>query len=132
MKLYLYLAGAVGGLLLLIGAYFYGVHAGVDRQRSRDLGAMQKALKAVEKVDRLLQSGDLVAAKADVQRQEVTREIIREIPKIIDRPVYRNVCVDADGVRLLGRAVSAANGELAPASGPAGGAGQVQQPSDHP
>ena len=29
------------------------------------------------------------------------RVIEREVPKIIDRPVYRNVCIDSDGMRLL-------------------------------
>lgn len=32
------------------------------------------------------------------------RVVIREIPKIINRDVYRNVCIDADGLRLIERA----------------------------
>ncbi len=32
------------------------------------------------------------------------REIIREIPKIINRDVYHNVCIDNDGLSLIERA----------------------------
>lgn len=32
------------------------------------------------------------------------REIIREIPKIINRDVYHNICIDNDGLSLIERA----------------------------
>lgn len=34
-----------------------------------------------------------------------TRTVYVEVDKIVDRPVYRNVCVDADGLRLLNGAI---------------------------
>ena len=27
--------------------------------------------------------------------------VIKEVQKIIDRPVYRNICIDADGVSAI-------------------------------
>jgi len=45
-------------------------------------------------------------ASADYEKlkseQRVKNEVvIKEVQKIIDRPVYRNVCIDDDGVRQL-------------------------------
>lgn len=34
------------------------------------------------------------------------KEIIREIPKIIERDVYHNVCLDPDGLQIIERARS--------------------------
>lgn len=47
----------------------------------------------------------------DQQRDTTHREILRESTQIIDRPVYRDACVDADGLRILDRIAANANGE---------------------
>lgn len=128
MTRYLYLGGAIAALAAIIGAYFYGVGVGVDRQRSRDLAAMQKAEQAMRKASAAFAAIDQTHAAADVARETTIREIIREVPQIVDRPVYRSACVDADGLRLLERAVASANGNGA--GGPDGGAGEVREPAD--
>lgn len=38
-----------------------------------------------------------------------TREIVRETVKLVDRPVYHNVCLDDDGLRLANAAKNAAS-----------------------
>lgn len=38
-----------------------------------------------------------------------TRTITVEVEKIVDRPVYRNVCLDADGLRLLNEQIRRAD-----------------------
>jgi hypothetical protein len=35
-----------------------------------------------------------------------TRTITVEVEKIVDRPVYRNVCLDADGLQLIAAAIA--------------------------
>jgi hypothetical protein len=35
-----------------------------------------------------------------------TRTITVEVEKIIDRPVYRNICIDADGLQLIAAAIA--------------------------
>ena len=107
---YLRLGAAVGALLLLMGAFFFGRHAGYTECENDRLKAAAAAQEQREEQIGQAQANDAKAAEADVQRQTIVREITREVPRIIDRPVYRNVCVDADGVRLIGRAVEAANG----------------------
>lgn len=101
---------AVGALLLVVGAFFFGRHVGYTECDNDHLKAAAAAQEKREKQISQAQAGDAKAAEADVQRETIVREITREVPKVIDRPVYRNVCVDADGVRLIARAVEAANG----------------------
>lgn len=114
---YLRLGLFVGALAACIAAFFYGVGVGKDRQAARYAKAEAALAKAVEANIAAAQANDLAAVEASTRRETIIREIVRDTPKIIERPVYRNICVDADGVRLLDRAVAAANGGDAPASG---------------
>lgn len=107
---YVRLGLTIGVLLALIGAFFYGQHTGKVKCQAAYAAAAEKAQTDREKQIGQAQINDAKAAEADVQRETIVREITREVPKVIDRPVYRNVCVDADGVRLIERAVEAANG----------------------
>lgn len=107
---WLRIGSAVGALLLLVGAFFYGRHVGYTECDNDHLKAAAAAQERREKQISQAQAADAKSVEADVARQTTVREITREVPKLIDRTVYRNVCVDADGVRLLGRAVEAANG----------------------
>lgn len=129
--MYAALGGAVAALLLAIAAYFHGVGVGIDKQRSADLEQMLKDEKVARKQIEQGQKLDEAAAGRSVERQTITRELTREIPKIIDRPVYGNFCIDAGGVRLIGRAVAAANGEQPPGGGRDGEAGQVREAPDN-
>lgn len=77
----------------------------VDKQAAAELEAGDKASKAFE-VDR-------------GKTQVVYRTITKSVDKYIDRPVYRNVCFDDDGLRdanaALGKA-TAANPSKPPAT----------------
>ena len=42
------------------------------------------------------------------QRQQQARVITKEIDRVVEKPVYRDVCLDADGVRLLSAAITGA------------------------
>ncbi len=130
MRLYLYLGGAIATLLLIIGAFLYGVNVGEAREARVMQEKIDRIAKATARMVRAAQVIDAAAAARDTERRTTMREIIREVPRLVDRPVYRNVCIDADGVRLVQRAVSAANGERA-ASGPDDGTGKVREPDRH-
>lgn len=111
---YIRLGLGIGVLLALIGAFFgaffYGQRVGTQRCEAAHLKAAATAQAQRERQIGQAQANDARAAEADVLRETIVREITLEVPKVIDRPVYRNVCIDADGVRLIGRAVEAANG----------------------
>lgn len=110
MNLQLAGAGAIGTLMLAIGAFFYGVDIGEDRVAARQAKQAQRML--VE-ADRLIANAQRVQAqlvRIETGRRQVMREIYREVPKVIVRPGYAVPCIDDAGVQLLERSVAAANG----------------------
>ncbi|MDQ8951928.1 hypothetical protein RFH42_03035 [Acinetobacter rudis] len=62
----------------------------------------KELVKAQDKVNQA--STDYEKLKSE---QRVKNEVvIKEVQKIIDRPVYRNICIDDDGVRQLNSLIS--------------------------
>jgi hypothetical protein len=66
------------------------------------------------------------AADTYTQEQQdadpIRQTIVRTVEKIVQRPVYRNVCLDADGLQQLGAAIhtgAPAGGAAAPMPSPA-------------
>ena len=104
------LLGAVGA-----GGYFQGRADGRAVIEAKYSKAEAKLREAVDANIDAAQANEAAAAEAARRTDTIFREIHREIPTIVDRPVYRNVCVDADGVRALDQAVAAANGRGATA-----------------
>lgn len=127
---YLRLALALGALSACIVAFFFGMSVGADRCEARHLKVEKKGGERIEARIIDTQDKDAPAAAAEVRRETIVREITREVPSIIDRPVYRNLCIDADGLRLIERAVATANGRGVPAGGPDGDTGRVQPAAD--
>lgn len=122
---HLALAGALASCIAGIGGFFYGTHVGAAQEQ-----AAQKRADDAREAERRKLQGQMDAATerhqaAEFARQGDVREIYHESQKIIERPVYRNVCIDADGVRLLDRAAATANGDGVP--GPAGAAPGVAE-----
>lgn len=122
------LGAALAVCLIGIAGFAYGVHVGAAQEQA----TQKRADDARDAERRKLQAQIDASAQrhqaAEYARQGAVREIYHESQKIIDRPVYRNVCLDADGVGLLDRAAATANGEpvaiaagnaAAPADGPA-------------
>lgn len=110
------LAGYAGaGALALaalagLGGYAHGVDVGSQRERAATFEQVNKANEARDRLRVQIEQAAIRHMEADQNRQSTQREIVRESVKIVDRPVYRNVCIDGDGVRLLDRAADAANG----------------------
>ena len=124
---HLLLAGALAACVAGIGGFAYGTRIGAAQEQA----AQKRADDAAEIVRRQLQdkidaSGEQEQA-TEYARQTNVREIYHDSETIIDRPVYRNVCIDADGVRLLDRAADVANGE-----GVGAPAGDAAHPAESP
>jgi hypothetical protein len=120
---YLALGGALASCLAGASGYFYGVDAGKNKIEAQDAKALNEANARVAEAQDKIGVIALAEANGRVARTDTFREITRAVPQIIDRPVYRNICVDADGVRLLDRAADAANGRADSAKPPSGPAG---------
>lgn len=114
MTLHIMHVAAIGALVACaagIGGYAHGVGVG----RAQEQASQHRADQAADKVRQQLQEKIDHASEASQQReyarQSIVREIHHESQKVIERPVYRNVCVDADGVGLLDRAAATANAD---------------------
>jgi hypothetical protein len=130
MNLQLASAGAIGALLLAIGAYFYGIDIGEDRAAARQAAQAQRMLAKAEKMVANAQRVQVQLFRIESGRRAAMREIFREVPKIIVRPGYGVPCVDDDGVQLLERAVSAANGRGMAGGRADGGSADVHAAAD--
>lgn len=90
-------------LLAMAGAYFKGHHAGAESVQVKWDAAINAQREHEQKQANLAvtkkESGD---AKAKV----VYRTITQTVDKLVDRPVYRNVCFDADGVKVANEALT--------------------------
>lgn len=125
---------AIGGAVAVLlasstGSYFLGRTHMANARDAKAFEQIQKIEKARDAgVERVRLSA---AAVADAQTHQTTdfREITRETVKIVDRPVYRSVCADVDGVGLLDRAHAAANRGFAgaPAFTPTGASEDAAQ-----
>lgn len=82
-----------------------GGAAGIKWHAGLDAIAENKRIAATQEINRenaaLLNRTSTNFEKARTQNETRTRIITVEVDKIIERPVFRNVCIDADGLRLL-------------------------------
>lgn len=105
-----------GGLLVLAalgGAYWQGRVDGGDAVSAKVVKSLERAEKARQRIAAAVDDVATRHAAASTAQATETREIYRETIRIVDRPVYRNQCADADGVQLLDRARANANRGLA-------------------
>lgn len=111
MNPYAILGGALGGLLLLIGAYFYGRNDGKMIEQGAQARVERAVAKERAKNEAAADDGNVAGQSAEMARSSNTKEVYREVQKFIDRPVYGVGCIDADGVRVLERAAANSNGK---------------------
>lgn len=90
----IFAAGAAGGIKW---------HAGQDAiAEVKRVAAAQEITQENER----LANGAATGFETDRTKNETrTRIITVEVEKIIDRPVYRAVCLDADGLQLIAAAI---------------------------
>jgi hypothetical protein len=118
------LAGALAAAVTGFAGYLHGIGVGKNSERAVQFRVEMAAEAEREKLQSQIDAAAEKQQAAEYGRQTNVREIVRESQKIIERPVYRTVCVDADGVRLLDAAADVANGTGLPAfaGAPAGAA----------
>ena len=109
-------------LVLLSGIAYKIRESGKDAVRVEWSAANEKARK--EEAARAAQA----AADLEVERGKkkiVYRKITETVDRYIDRPIYRNVCFDADGLRDANRALL---GSFTDPSKPDGGMPAADRP----
>jgi hypothetical protein len=103
----------IAAALLLAGLKIYdkGKDAGRDLANATYTKQLKKAEDEVKAKVAAIEQIALNQLAADQQRQTKHQEILRERTQIIDRPIYRNRCIDADGLRILDAIAANAHGE---------------------
>lgn len=100
---------AVVGLVIVTAMAFGGRYIydkGWDAKASADMVAQAKVNKvAQDKYNTITQQLTDAKGKTTIVYQTITKYK----DKIVDRPVYQNVCLDSDGVNTINQALS---GEL--------------------
>lgn len=111
MKSWLILAGGVAALLTSHAlSYSKGESAGRNQAEAQYAKALREATDKVDAKSAAIERMASEQLLAEQQRDTTHKEIIRESVQIIDRPVYRSTCIDADGLRLLDQLAANANG----------------------
>ena len=71
--------------------------------------ARQVNQRATERLQRQNSNTAAVAHESDKVRIETEyRDVIREVQRVVEKPVYRNVCLDPDGLSVIGDALARA------------------------
>jgi DNA-directed RNA polymerase subunit H (RpoH/RPB5) len=110
MKPWLALVAGAVAIALLAGAYLYGRGDGAAIERDKQDAIEKATVELRAQREQLVDQLGGIAATRQAERQAKVREIVRESRTVTERPVYRNVCIDADGMQLLVRSAAAANG----------------------
>lgn len=102
---------AFGGFMYLKG-YNEGKWIGIESEQLRVAEIERARLEVTRDLQSQIDDLGMRQATIETQRQTATREVRLETERIIEKPVYRTVCVDADGLRVLDQAANIANGRL--------------------
>jgi hypothetical protein len=92
--LYAILAIVILGILAGIGRSIYSAGAKAVRLEWEEANRIQREREA-KQANEAATKVEVKSAKAKI----VYRTITEQVDKYIDRPVYRNICFDADGLR---------------------------------
>lgn len=88
---------------LIVAAWLYAGHRAVSEYKeSQKLEQAEATKKQQDKFDELAGKYETLRDK----RAENARTIIKEVEKVVDRPVYRTNCVDADGLFYANQALA--------------------------
>ena len=107
-------AASLGTKLAIIGAILAAVFAtGFGSAwriqawhcAAREKAAVEAALTAYKaEATKAAAASATLETKRDAIRER-TRTIVKTVDRIVERPVYRNVCIEPDGVRLINDAL---------------------------
>lgn len=108
MNPYLIIAALVGAIALAGGAYWKGWS---DRAARAEVATSKVVEQSHQQAVSELTAANVPAAKLEqtnAQEKIVYRTITQQVDRIVDRPVYRDRCIDDDGLRIARAAIAGA------------------------
>lgn len=115
---WLYLIGLVV-LIAVLSAAVAGIYHNGKKAGMADIQGQWDTANRLQREREMKQAAEAEKAKgaADAKAKVVYRTITQTVDKYIDRPIYRNVCLDSDGLRDANAALL---GTLTPTGKPDG------------
>lgn len=99
-------------LILLLAVFVGGMMAGIKWHAGQDAikeNTRQVNQRATERLQRQNSNTAAVAHESDKVRIETEyRDVIKEVQRVVEKPVYRNVYLDPDGLSVIGDALARA------------------------
>lgn len=88
-------------------------HVGITASRDleAELSRQRDVLRKTEKIDTSAVQHEL--AKTRIETEFVT--ITKEVERVVEKPTYRNICLDDDGLRVIAAAIGTAHAASQPA-----------------
>lgn len=106
------------GLLMLVttfgGGYYIGSTHANDKHAASLLAQQQESIKQLNIRSKALSLMSAQLEKAKNERTVEYRTLTKEVDRVVTKPVYRNQCFDAAGLRIANTAL--AGGHAAAAS----------------
>lgn len=98
------------GFALIVGAWQYDHAAQYKRGRESMAAEISGRLKdaAIEKAKQDRESSAAYQA-GKAMREEKERVRYVQVQKIVEKPVFRNVCIDSDGLSVINAAITDGN-----------------------
>lgn len=96
-------------IAVVFGAFFYTWHKGYEQCEQDNIVSVAKAKQ--EQQNRY----DILAKKLEDTKAErivQTNTITKIIPQIVEREIYKNVCVDSQGLDVINKALKGESYEL--------------------
>lgn len=99
---------AIGAILLVVtGSYLKGRRDGDAACAVRIALLRAESAEAKDAEAQRAHEAAVRLEKANAKTRIVYRDIVRDVERIVDRPVYRDtVCIDDDGLRAVNRALA--------------------------
>jgi hypothetical protein len=113
----------IGVLVVGMAGSAWAAHKATSNAWKADLLEAERA--HTEALNAEIERTNGVAAELEVERGKqrvIYKEITKEVAKVVTRDVYRNVCLDDDGLRLARAAIAGQ------AAGPSQPSGPVPRP----
>lgn len=105
------------GAAALVAGIGVGWTAANWRADAREAERVQAAQDLAREQQRMVSRAAAQFESQRTQRDARERVVVREVERVLEKPVYRNVCLDDDGLRILTEdtATSNARRQLEPA-----------------
>lgn len=100
-------------LVIAVVIFLFGAAAGVRwhtgqdaiKENARILAEQREILRRTDKIDQASMKLEERRAETEI----IYRTIKERVDHVVEKPIYRNICIDDDGLRELSAAISAAN-----------------------